>query len=1179
MFRNAMIGLLVLATASLAADSYYKAPEIFSMRPDPTKSAYRITRFGPVGVSIDLIQPAFTMKIAAVEKGSPAEAAGLKAGQIIQSVNGEKLADMDPRIQLGNMITKAEAAGGKVVLMVSEKIDAPAQEVIVHIPALGTYTDTWPLNCPKSEKIVRNYAEYLKKPGANKGLADMGMLFLLSTGDESDLAVVREWARAQKPVTSTNAWHVGYGSLSLPEYYLRTGDEAVLPTIQSIVDALVLQENFGGWAGRGAMAGVTYGGGNGHMNAAGCQTVAFLLLAKECGANIPEASLNRILAHFYRWAGRGTVPYGNNLPEKTYTDNGRNGKLAFAMAAAAALTPGGENSIYARARDTGALSSFYSTAYLLHGHTGGGIGEVSRSQAMGLLYDKFPHHYREFMNQRAWHYDISRRFDGSFGIVGGERYDNEDWGVGYAMTYTVPRKTLRLTGAPPTKFSKQHKLPDRPWGTAEDDDFESTKPIPFADGTLPDFSKETIVDDAGIAANNRRAKGMDAESLRRYIRHSDYSTRWVYVAAVEPQGASFVAELLASDDARARRAALDSIARATDPLSLLDEKNRARILELIKDPNESWFVKECALGIVGRFPVDDVVANVDLLLPYLKHEEWWLQHGALAGLTPAATDVRSYKKVLPAIGEFLQTAHLLNSTAPLRSKVLSEQLSTAAPEVQALAREVLKGTYSQYVDMKHALEEIPEKVNPANREQIAKLMAKVEGGYDALYEVAVSRSPGHALPYEQLFLSADQTKFSPALQKAVGTAVKERLIPQFIAKNRQNLLNEVSNLEPFKPNFYLRRPAVEDLAELYQELGVHDYDWQHFGPAIEKMSWHYLNFDPPEQLAWDSGQTRWRKITLPPGTENWFKPEFDPAKAGWKTGLQPFGSDAGKLATNLYGVCKLPFCECDLPMQTFWDKEVMLLRGKFTFPKFEEGHRYRLIMGGMSHVNAGEGYQVYVNGKLIMERPRGVGKREGAEPLATNIDKSWWPDFEKEVDIAVISFMASSKGAKRRSLSLWMQAMKVPPVSETEIVSSVSALPMTTSAWQALQDPDNTEIDPEQGLFRFDGTFKPNQAILGSWKTVALTASPDEYDPKAKPGDPKRAPVQSITFNPNGKTDNILWLYTGDTLLNLNNNQALKMVVKDIGGKQLLFVESGGFDAKKGRDWKSGWFVMSRAEK
>ena len=110
---------------------------------------------------------------------------------------------------------------------------------------------------------------------------------------------------------------------------------------------------------------------------------------------------------------------------------------------------------------------------MLHGHTGGGIGEIWRSAAMGLLYDTKPKQYREFMDNRQWHYDLSRRFDGSFGILGGAGYDKELWGVAYPLTYTIPRKTLRITGAPPTRFSKPYQLPKQPWGTESDNLFLS----------------------------------------------------------------------------------------------------------------------------------------------------------------------------------------------------------------------------------------------------------------------------------------------------------------------------------------------------------------------------------------------------------------------------------------------------------------------------------------------------------------------------------------------------------------------------------------------------------------------------------------------------------------------------------------------------------------------------------
>ena len=223
-----------------------------------------------------------------------------------------------------------------------------------------------------------------------------------------------------------------------------------------------------GWGGVGSRR----VNGNGHLNAAGTHVLTFLLLAKECGAKVPDQTLDDALVHFYRYAGRGGIP-GDNRPGHGFVDNGKNGLLAFAMAAAAALTPNGEQSVYARARDVCAMQSFYTTGFMLHGHTGGGIGEGWRSASMGLLHEKKPRQYRDFMDQRQWHYDLSRRFDGSFGILGGAGYDKEQWGVAYPLAYTIPRKTLRITGAAPTQFSKLFKLPELPWGTEADNAFFS----------------------------------------------------------------------------------------------------------------------------------------------------------------------------------------------------------------------------------------------------------------------------------------------------------------------------------------------------------------------------------------------------------------------------------------------------------------------------------------------------------------------------------------------------------------------------------------------------------------------------------------------------------------------------------------------------------------------------------
>lgn len=128
---------------------YYKQPQLFLISPEEKKSATVIARFGPVGMAIELHQPASTMVIGRIEESSPSASSGLKAGQFIESINGEVLKDIDPRIQLGRMIEKAEAADGTLKILVKDKAEAAVQEVAVKIPVLGAYSKTWPLNCPK----------------------------------------------------------------------------------------------------------------------------------------------------------------------------------------------------------------------------------------------------------------------------------------------------------------------------------------------------------------------------------------------------------------------------------------------------------------------------------------------------------------------------------------------------------------------------------------------------------------------------------------------------------------------------------------------------------------------------------------------------------------------------------------------------------------------------------------------------------------------------------------------------------------------------------------------------------------------------------------------------------------------------------------------------------------------
>ena len=144
--------LPIACTGALVAEtSFYKNEHgLFSLRPGEDKAVTHLTRVGPIGISLDLLQPAFTMRIKSVEPGSPAATAGLEPGMFIESINGGKLADIDPRIQLGNWITEAEAKDGVLKIRVADEPGGATREVVVKIPVLGAYSETWPLDCSKS---------------------------------------------------------------------------------------------------------------------------------------------------------------------------------------------------------------------------------------------------------------------------------------------------------------------------------------------------------------------------------------------------------------------------------------------------------------------------------------------------------------------------------------------------------------------------------------------------------------------------------------------------------------------------------------------------------------------------------------------------------------------------------------------------------------------------------------------------------------------------------------------------------------------------------------------------------------------------------------------------------------------------------------------------------------------
>ncbi len=1177
----ALAGMLWAATSAAHADvtsskfesKFYKDHPLFSTFPKETAVRTEVEHFGPVGIGINLVLPPFQMQVSRVHKGSPAEATGkLKVGQAIESINGEKLKDIDPRIQLGAIITKAEATDGVIKFMIKETAySKTVEEVIVKIPVLGTYSKTWPLNCPKSDQIVRGEAEWLARTRAN-GLG-LGLLFLVSTGEEKDLDVARSWVKETVAKYSTiqqlqsSTWNAGYHGIGFCEYYLRTGDATVLPVIEKNADYLKRNMYNGAWNHYG---GVNYS--YGHLNAASMTAATFLLLAKECGAKVDEFTLQESFKHLYRMAGHGNIGYGNNLPASGFTDNGKLGTMAFLMAAAASLTPEGEKSIYAKARDLSAVRSFYSTSWMFHGHPGGGIGEVWRSAAMGLMVEKKPLKYREFMDNRQWFYELSRRFDGSLGVAGdswgperGGFDDPNNFGIGLALTYTIPRKTLRLTGAPKTKFSKPYQLPKRSWGTEADDAFFSMTPGADKNGKVQYWDAEKLATDAGWPIARRVSDpGTTNETLLMVARHPDHGVRELAAKAIADRAADpLILELLKDKDPRARHAglmAVNSPARLTDEVAAL-------LIGMVNSPDESWWVVVNALNRLGMAKPELLAPHVDRLCQWAQHEEWWLQKAALTALTGLATDDRFYQKILPLVGKLANTTRVADVWGPIRG--ITAKANAAKPEVKALAAKVLGQAYTEFPKTLTA----PGGLDLANRvvgnspvafleKELAVSLAATEGGLDVLYELAKQRFPGEALPHRDLFLGAPPEKLGPKVAAALKPAVLNYLVPEHVGKNWK-ALNALAAAEVKSTTPGGRNDSMDQLADLYRRGGdTTDYGWHSFGSDRLKDEWSYLTFDPPEQKLWD-GTDRYRPVTVPGGATNWFAPDFDPLIAGWKKGVGSFSNVPANTG------CALPFCGCADKPATAWDKEVLLLRRTFDLPPMKPGHRYRLLVGGRSHVYTSDGWAVYVKGKLIAEAKSKGGMGSGALPKGAFITADWLNDFKGgKVVVAAIAFQGNRK---RDNINIWFEEMKMPPFSQDQVRQWASGVSLLSSDWQARQDPNRNADDPEAGKLKWDGKVVANPALVGTWTTVAVVPSSEAFDP-AKPADANRAPFKEIALTNDGKTGDPLRFWSGEILMDLETRQALKMTAKG----DYLFVEAGGFSDKNPVGWKSPLIVMKK---
>lgn len=292
--------------------------------PDKEVPGYLIN-LGPTGARAILESKSFTVKHLFAD--SPA-AGKLELDDVITGVNGKsfevehrfghhltrmkhfpKIGYEGPLMDFGNAIEDSEGKDGKLTLSVTrgeEKL-----EVVIELEAIGRFSDTYPFDCKKSQVLSKQATQYLsghefiaQEQCHAKSLSGLALLSAGKTDEVREL--VYSWNEI--PEQGIWVWPAAYQSILLSEYYLATGDEKVLKTIQGVSEVLESGQvedmanykdrthgnmgNVGHKFRTGGLGHNTRVGGYGTMTITTALGVAAWELAKDCGATVDQNKID-----------------------------------------------------------------------------------------------------------------------------------------------------------------------------------------------------------------------------------------------------------------------------------------------------------------------------------------------------------------------------------------------------------------------------------------------------------------------------------------------------------------------------------------------------------------------------------------------------------------------------------------------------------------------------------------------------------------------------------------------------------------------------------------------------------------------------------------------------------------------------------------------------------------------
>ncbi len=999
--KGEIVGLWVLAlllqsmalfpaiAAAQAPSEYYTQPQVYGTRPNPAGEC----ELGPIGATgIEArIYKGVTVTVEGTQTNTPADGKFAK-GDVITGVNGVSLKGKNPFVVLGTALTKAEAANGVLTFDIKSAKDGQAKKVTIKIPVLGTYSKTFPLKCSKSNKIIKQAAEFYSAKDRLKGhkfFNALACLFLLSTGDDAYVPRVKEyfsqflkspdgWAKEtwddDVKGIGDMTWDNGYNGIACAEYYLRTGDKSVLPILQHYCDDARDRQYWGkGWTHWGQGINPSYEGAGGLMNAAGNQVLVTLLMGKECGVNVDEKTLLGALTFWYHFAGHGAIPVTDTRNWFAFRSAGRDGATAAAMQIASGAK--GDVSIYKDAKEylsMSALTSWPSRSYNWE------VIWHSLASAYMLKYD--PGLYYKTQQRFRWSYDLHRQASGAFSYPPGHPSLNPtDAGISIALAYTAPLKTLRITGAPRSKYAKDFTLPSHLWGTKADRAFLTSK-------HNPDFYKYGKAEEIHIPFHQLpvglRAKDVSKLALNtmlKNVRHARYSVRLGAAKALRMnKHFGELEKLLRDPDPRLRRAGLDAIIDNRMWCgSLVWGRNALKakeytpgmiqeITKILADPKEAWFVTDAALSALHNAPVDAIKRNIPKILPWTTHEEWWLRESAFMALMGLQKDDDLFIEYLPTLIDMYVKEYYANPNINMR-KTLTDALvqkTNSSPAGKLIVAGLVRAT-------------LESKVLP----DVGKNRRSQEGTYNVIQAaLACSKyAPEAAADLAKALTQGGRLKtFETGNLIQIVTAKDGHINDRFIGlypalqtldgRQKKQLADILYNA--FRPELIKRLDGVDKKTESklidtivdLTKLKTNIAGWETIGsPKPAERIWRYYSFDP--LTAKDKKHPRlferFRDATLPSGMDKWYMPKFDDSK--WKSGTAPIG--IGEFKAHGHGRMWTATPDHSFKNNSDWgDGEFILMRTTFDVTDVDYDY-YRLS------ILSAQGYQIYLNGHKINSYP------------------------------------------------------------------------------------------------------------------------------------------------------------------------------------------------------------------